>query len=143
MAQVCNRAARRGVIHAERLRLSPGSLLGGGPDGRLLIHGPALVCRRHGHFHRPHRLLEDGERVQRSGRAASVPGGQVGAAQFRNDTFRGLLPPSECDEGHLSPAVSDHCHREQRITGILVFALTGVSIFLAPVLKVDGWNPLS
>lgn len=26
--------------------------------------------------------------------------------------------------------------REQRITGILVFALTGVSIFLAPVLKV-------
>lgn len=27
-------------------------------------------------------------------------------------------------------------HREQRITGILVFALTGVSIFLAPILKV-------
>lgn len=29
-------------------------------------------------------------------------------------------------------------YREQRVTGILVFVLTGVSIFLAPVLKVGS-----
>lgn len=42
------------------------------------------------------------------------------------------------DKGNVSPGVFDYCPtcREQRITGILVFALTGVSIFLAPILKV-------
>lgn len=29
--------------------------------------------------------------------------------------------------------------REQRLTGLVVFVLTGVSIFLAPVLKVHAW----
>lgn len=45
---------------------------------------------------------------------------------------------AESDKGNMSPGVFDHCPtcREQRITGILVFALTGVSIFLAPILKV-------
>lgn len=28
-------------------------------------------------------------------------------------------------------------HREQRLTGILVFVLTGLSVFLAPVLQVS------
>lgn len=80
------------VCLVERLWLSPGSVLGGGPDGRLLLHGPALVCCRHSHFHRPHRLLEDGERVERSGGAASVPRGQVGAAHFKDDeTFSGRV----------------------------------------------------
>ncbi len=62
----------------ERLWLPPGSLLGGRPDGRLLLHGPALVRRCHRHLYCSHRLPEDGERVERSRRAASVPRGQVG-----------------------------------------------------------------
>lgn len=63
---------------AERMWLPSGSVLGGRPDGRLLVHGPSLVRRRHRHLHRPHRFAEDGERVERSRRAASVPRGQVG-----------------------------------------------------------------
>lgn len=71
---------------AERLWLSPGSVLGGHPNGHLLLHGSAMVRRRHRHLHCPHRLAEDGERVERSRRAASVPRGQVGQAATGNIT---------------------------------------------------------
>lgn len=30
--------------------------------------------------------------------------------------------------------------REQRVTGTLVFILTGLSVFMAPILKVNMWN---
>ena len=44
---------------------------------------------------------------------------------FQEHTPTRLIPPSP--------------HREQRLTGLVVFVLTGVSIFLAPVLKVLIW----
>lgn len=44
---------------------------------------------------------------------------------FQEHTQTQLIPPSP--------------HREQRLTGLVVFILTGVSIFLAPVLKVHAW----
>lgn len=33
--------------------------------------------------------------------------------------------------------------REQRVTGTLVFILTGLSVFMAPILKVNIWNTSS
>ena len=71
--------------------LPSGSVLGGRPDGRLLVHGPSLVRRRHRHLHRPHRLAEDGERVERSRRAASVPRGQVGPQWNKNSESCNLM----------------------------------------------------
>lgn len=62
---------------AEKLWLPLGPVLGGRADGRVLLHGLALVRSGHRHLHRTHRLPEDGERVQCPRRAASVPRSEV------------------------------------------------------------------
>lgn len=36
----------------------------------------------------------------------------------------------------MASSCSSHHSREQRVTGIIVFVLTGISVFLAPILKV-------
>lgn len=66
---------------------------------------------------------------------SSAPGEQpqfLGVRLGDGGTFSGA--------GRQRLALFDPCPscREQRITGVLVFALTGVSIFLAPVLKVGS-----
>ncbi|CAG05390.1 unnamed protein product [Tetraodon nigroviridis] len=60
----------------ERLRLPLGPVLGGCPDGCVLLYGSALVRGSYGHLHRTHRLSEDGEREQRPWGAAAVPWSQ-------------------------------------------------------------------
>lgn len=62
---------------AERSRLPPGPVLGGGPHGGLLLHGPALVRGRHRHLHRTHRQSEDGNGDVGSRGAAQVLGREV------------------------------------------------------------------
>lgn len=116
---------------AERLWLSPGPVLGGHPHGRLLLHGFAVVRSSHSHFHRPHRLSEDGERVQRSWRAATVSWCAVSHNQTSCVEFSTSILSCSCEEHYVCV-----CCREQRLTGILVFVLTGVSVFLAPILQV-------
>lgn len=62
---------------AEKLWLPLGSVLGGSTDGCVLLHGLALVRGSYRHLHCTHRLLEDGERVQRSWGTAAVPRSEV------------------------------------------------------------------
>lgn len=50
-----------------------------------------------------------------------------------------LYVPTEGKRAGASPSQPDYVlfsAREQRVTGTIVFILTGVSVFLAPVLKV-------
>ncbi|KAF3848540.1 hypothetical protein F7725_015037 [Dissostichus mawsoni] len=85
----------------QRLWLPPGPVLGGGPDGRVLLPGsPWYVAATVISIAHIDSLKMESE--------SSAPGEQP--------QFLGV--------------------REQRLTGILVFVLTGVSIFLAPVLQV-------
>lgn len=44
------------------------------------------------------------------------------------------------EPGHSCDACTAAC-REQRLTGLVVFILTGVSVFLAPILKVRKLAP--
>lgn len=69
---------------AERLRLPLGPVLGGCPDGCVLLYGSALVRGSYGHLHRTHRLSEDGEREQCPWGAAAVPWSQVGLPRLCN-----------------------------------------------------------
>lgn len=62
---------------AEKLWLPLGSVLGGGANGCVLLHGLALVCGSYRHLHCTHRLLKDGARVQRSRGTAAVPRSEV------------------------------------------------------------------
>jgi len=85
-----------GCCVAESSGLPPGPVLGGHPDGRLLLHGAALVRGGHRHLHRPHRQLEDGDGDQRPGGAAPVPGRQVRKARPRSSSgSRGIIPAQQ------------------------------------------------
>ena len=110
---------------AEKLWLPLGPFLGGYPNGCVLLHGSALVRGSYGHLHRTHWLFEDGEWEQCHWGAATVPRSQVGLPRLR-------LYSSWFRLNSVQACVS----REQRLTGILVFVLTGLSVFLAPILQV-------
>lgn len=122
---------------AERLWLPLGPVLGGCPDGGVLLHGSAVVRSCYRHLHRTHRLSEDGERVQRPWRAAAVPRSEVRASCLC------LCESFSTVTCILNNVLWFFICREQRLTGILVFVLTGLSVFLAPVLQVNhGHMPL-
>ncbi|XP_037122611.1 electrogenic sodium bicarbonate cotransporter 4 isoform X7 [Syngnathus acus] len=95
----------------ERLRVPPGPVLGGHPDGRVLLHGAAVVRGRHSHLHRAHRLAQDGERVQRPRGAAPVPGGPRAEA----DRNSGLCPHGTFCVPRPRPAVHPHAGAVRRL----------------------------
>lgn len=66
----------------ERLRLSSGPAGGVGHVGRVLHHGPALVCRRHRPLHLSRQQPEGGVWLLCSGRTAQIPG-HSGTADHR------------------------------------------------------------
>lgn len=125
-----------GCCVAESSGLPPGPVLGGHPHGRLLLHGAALVRGSHRHLHRPHRQLEDGDRDQRPGGAAPVPGCQVRKAWPCSSSEWGDNPDAAAGSASTASSRFSRHSREQRVTGIIVFVLTGISVFLAPILKV-------
>lgn len=145
---------------SERGRLSLGPFLGGHPHDDLLFHGPSLVRGCYRHLHCAHRLTEDGDADVGTRRAAQIPWCEVNRVfrphwgkydccscylQFNKDTAERALEPSWF---LINPSNNSMVHwlmsyilyspfsREQRVTGIFVFILTGLSVFMAPILKV-------